>query len=143
MENFMHDVDKYQLGIIGVSNFNIKQLKALINHPEKPHFWPFTVQNRFTARNQWDKEVREFCQSKGIVYQGFSILTANRNVLQTKQIAAMAAKYKLTKQQVLIRFAVQLGISVLIGSSDIVHITEDLMMRDILLIAILLLDTKD
>ena len=40
----------------------------------------------------------------------------------------MAAKYKLTKQQVLIRFAVQLGISVLIGSSDIVHITEDLMM---------------
>ena len=35
------------------------------------------MQNRCFARAGWDREVRAFCRERGIVYQGFSLLTAN------------------------------------------------------------------
>ena len=40
------------------------------------------VQNRCFARLGWDREVRAFCNERKIVYQGFSLLTANPEVLQ-------------------------------------------------------------
>ena len=128
MEHVMLEHEDSDLGVIGVSNFNVKQLKELINHEAKVIYWPFVVQNRMSAKDKWDKEMRMLCKRKGIVYQGFSILTANRDVLNTKQIAMMAAKYKITKQQLLIRFGIQLGISVLVGATNVKHVEDDLLM---------------
>ena len=42
---------------------------------------PAFVQNRCYAGRGWDRDVRAFCRERGIVYQGFSLLTANREVL--------------------------------------------------------------
>ena len=43
---------------------------------------PAFVQNRCYARLGWDRVVRQFCRAHNIVYQGFSLLTANQEVLQ-------------------------------------------------------------
>lgn len=42
---------------------------------------PAFVQNRCFARLGWDRAVRAFCRDRKIVYRGFSLLTANPEVL--------------------------------------------------------------
>jgi diketogulonate reductase-like aldo/keto reductase len=65
--------------LLGVSNVSLKHLEEMeAAHAEMPAF----VQNRCFARFGWDREVRAFCREWKIVYQGFSLLTANRRVLQ-------------------------------------------------------------
>ncbi|MGH7927022.1 MAG: aldo/keto reductase family protein, partial [Candidatus Binatia bacterium] len=64
--------------MIGISNVAAGQLAQLC---EQATYKPMVVQNRCFAVLGWDKEVREICQSQGIIYQGFSLLTANREVL--------------------------------------------------------------
>src|SRR5258708_35558238 len=63
--------------VLGVSNVSLRHLKQMVAaHGEAPAF----VQNRCYARLGWDREVRAFCREHRIVYQGFSLLTANQEV---------------------------------------------------------------
>lgn len=60
--------------VLGVSNVNARQLELLVKGAKvKPTF----VQNRCYANQGWDSAVRAICKEKGIIYQGFSLLTAN------------------------------------------------------------------
>ena len=106
---------------LGVSNIGIEQLKILFEGAEvKPTF----VQNRCFAQQGWDKDVRVFCRENGIVYQGFSLLTANQFVLPiVKQIADKANK---TPAQVLFRFSMHAGMLPLTGTTSQAHMKEDL-----------------
>ena len=106
---------------LGVSNVSIEQLKVLFEGAKiKPTF----VQNRCFAQQGWDKDVREFCKKNGIIYQGFSLLTANPFVLpKVKQIANKVNK---TPAQVLFRFSMHVGILPLTGTTSKIHMKEDL-----------------
>jgi diketogulonate reductase-like aldo/keto reductase len=53
----------------------------------------------------WDLEVRKICQAQGILYQGFSLLTANRDVLADPAIHSIAARVKAGIPQLVFRFA--------------------------------------
>ncbi|MBI4367805.1 MAG: aldo/keto reductase, partial [Candidatus Omnitrophica bacterium] len=64
--------------VIGVSNVGLRHLKELC---ENVKIKPAMVQNRCYAIRGWDREVREYCLQNKIVYQGFSLLTANVQVL--------------------------------------------------------------
>jgi len=64
--------------MIGVSNITAAQLAQLCDQAKVK---PMVVQNRCFAALGWDRAVREICQTNGIIYQGFSLLTANREVL--------------------------------------------------------------
>jgi diketogulonate reductase-like aldo/keto reductase len=73
--------------LLGVSNVSLVHLEQMAaNHKSPPDF----VQNRCHARFGWDRDVREFCTARGIVYQGFSLLTANVDVVRHRVIADMA-----------------------------------------------------
>lgn len=104
---------------IGVSNVSIRHLRGM---PSTPAF----VQNRCFARFGWDREVRAFCKEKGIVYQGFSLLTANPEVVQHPAVAEIAARHRATPCQVIFRFAQQIGMVPLTGTTDPEHMREDL-----------------
>ncbi|MCU1298798.1 MAG: aldo/keto reductase [Acidobacteriaceae bacterium] len=65
--------------LLGVSNVSLRHLKQMASaHDESPAF----VQNRCYARLGWDRDMRLFCKEREITYQGFSLLTANVEVLQ-------------------------------------------------------------
>ena len=87
---------------------------------------PLYVQNRCYARTGWDAEVRALCREQGIVYQGFSLLTANRRELATATVQRIAARARRTVPQVIFRFALQVGMAPLTGSSDPTHLGQDL-----------------
>lgn len=112
---------------IGISNVNIKQLEILV---EKAKIKPAFVQNRCFSNRAWDKQIREFCKNHNIHYQGFSLLTANINVLQLPQISQIANKYKVNPAQIIFRFASQIGMIPLTGTSNQNHMKADLAIFD-------------
>jgi diketogulonate reductase-like aldo/keto reductase len=108
---------------LGVSNVSLRHLRQMAAaDPEPPAF----VQNRCFARLGWDRAVRAFCAERGIVYQGFSLLTANPEVLQHPLIAGLAARQRVTRAQVVFRFALAVGMLPLTGTSDPEHLAQDL-----------------
>lgn len=118
--------------LLGVSNVSLRHLEQMTAAgAEAPAF----VQNRCFARLGWDREVRAFCRDRGIVYQGFSLLTANPEVLRHPLVAGIAARAEATTAQVVFRFARAVGMLPLTGTSDAGHMTQDLASRDLALSA--------
>lgn len=109
--------------MIGVSNVSAEQLTLLCT---KAKYRPMVVQNRCYAALGWDKEVREICRAHKIIYQGFSLLTANREVFVDPAVRSIAARYGMGLAQVVFRFAMQIGMLPLTGTTDPQHMKEDL-----------------
>jgi diketogulonate reductase-like aldo/keto reductase len=109
--------------IIGISNVTADQLTQLC---EQANVKPMVAQNRCYATLGWDKEVRKICQTHGIIYQGFSLLTANRQVLADREIHSMAERLGAGPAQVIFRFAMQIGMLPLTGTTSRQHMKEDL-----------------
>ena len=112
-----------KIKMIGVSNITGAQLAQLC---EQANVKPMVVQNRCFAARGWDKAVREICRTNGIVYQGFSLLTANREVLGDPEIHAIATRINATVAQVIFRFAMLIGMMPLTGTTNQQHMKEDL-----------------
>jgi len=115
---------------IGVSNVNLGQLRMLVQAAEIP---PRFVQNRCFAVTYWDRDVREFCASQNITYEGFSLLTANPHVLGAPAMTGIARRHEKTAAQVVFRFAQQVGMLPLTGTTDTGHMKEDLASSSFLL----------
>ncbi|MGC1451286.1 MAG: aldo/keto reductase [Candidatus Sulfotelmatobacter sp.] len=115
---------------LGVSNVSLHHLEHMAAaHSELPAF----VQNRCFARLGWDREVRLFCSQRRMIYQGFSLLTANREVLKDAQLIALAEQLHATPAQVVFSFARAVGILTLTGTSSADHMREDLSSLDLTL----------
>jgi diketogulonate reductase-like aldo/keto reductase len=111
---------------LGVSNISLRQLEQMSNyHGEVPAF----VQNRCYARMGWDRDVRRFCREQGIVYQGFSLLTANTEVLGHPVVRTLAAERNATPAQIVFAFAPAVGMLPLTGTSSADHMQQDLASR--------------
>lgn len=108
---------------IGISNVQTGHLKDLLDEAELP---PMVVQNRCFAMRGWDKSVREFCWENNVIYQGFSLLTANGFVLKDPAVNNIAQRMEKTPAQVVFRFALQVGMTPLTGTSNEIHMKEDL-----------------
>ncbi len=121
-----------QTKMIGISNVTPDQLRLLC---DKAAVKPMVVQNRCYAVRGWDHEVREICQTRDIIYQGFSLLTANRDVLRNPAIHAIAQRLDVGPAQVIFRFAQQTGMVPLTGTTNQQHMKEDLQIEEIELTA--------
>ncbi|HAT7072924.1 TPA: aldo/keto reductase [Legionella pneumophila] len=108
---------------LGISNVSYEQLIELISFASvKPKF----VQNRCFARVLWDKQIRNYCQAHGIIYQGFSLLTANQYELRHPKLENLSKKYEKSIEQIIFRFSQQIGMLPLTGTTNLDHMKEDL-----------------
>ena len=109
--------------MIGISNVSLDQLRCLFQEARvRPRF----VQNRCYAVRGWDRQVREFCADHGLVYQGFSLLTANRESMASSEFTQIAARYDRTVPQIVFRFALEVGMMPLTGTTNADHMHVDL-----------------
>jgi diketogulonate reductase-like aldo/keto reductase len=109
--------------MIGISNVTAAQLTQLC---EQASVKPMVVQNRCYAALAWDKEIRKICQTHGIIYQGFSLLTANTDFLFDPEIRTIAKRLGAGPAQIIFRFAMQIGMLPLTGTTSEQHMKEDL-----------------
>ena len=125
----MEDLQKSgSVKLLGVSNISFDQLKLLI---EKSEVKPAFVQNRCYARTQWDARIRALCHANDIIYQGFSLLTANSTELNRPELFDISKRLGYSIAQVVFRFALQVGMIPLTGTSSKSHMKEDLAIVDI------------
>jgi diketogulonate reductase-like aldo/keto reductase len=117
----IHDSGRARL--LGVSNASLEQLQELHKGARiKPRF----IQNRCYADHGWDRDVRQFCAANDVAYQGFSLLTANRAVLAHPEMVRIAKRHGRTTSQVVFRFALEVGMVPLTGTTNPDHMHTDL-----------------
>ena len=115
--------DKGLFKHIGVSNFSAMQLSALCKLSRiKPQF----VQNRCFARYGWDREVRTIAKKNGVIYQGFSLLTANIEEMKNSLINGLIEKYRRPLPEIIFNFAHRVGMIPLTGTTNKKHMEDDL-----------------
>jgi diketogulonate reductase-like aldo/keto reductase len=131
-EAMMKERDAGRTRLLGVSNVSLRHLEQMAAaHVEAPAF----VQNRCFAHLGWDRDVRLFCRERKIVYQGFSLLTANAEVLHHPLVSGLAARANATPAQVVFGFARAVGMLPLTGTSDPEHMKQDLASLDLMISA--------
>lgn len=117
----LHDAGRVRL--LGVSNFAPDQLVTLLR---SARIRPAFVQNRCHASRGWDSSVRAICTREGMTYQGFSLLTANERVIHSSLVHDIARRHQRAPAQVILRFALQLGMIALTGTTNPQHMADDL-----------------
>lgn len=120
-------VTEKKVRALGLSNVGPQQLLAFY---EQAKIKPTFVQNRCFARLGWDREIRNICQTYGLHYQGFSLLTANQYELQNPEIVNLAKKYNRTIPQIIFKFSQQVGIICLTGTTQMKHMQDNLSIDD-------------
>jgi diketogulonate reductase-like aldo/keto reductase len=129
-EAMMKERDAGRTRLLGVSNVSLRHLEQMAGlHSEAPAF----VQNRCYARFGWDRDVRLFCNERKIIYQGFSLLTANAEVLRHPVVTGIAARSGATAAQIVFAFARAVGMLPLTGTSNAEHMRQDLASRSLAL----------
>jgi len=115
--------DRGQVRWLGISNVSLEQLQSL---HQKARVKPRFAQNRCYAVHGWDRRVRQFCVANSIVYQGFSLLTANRDATARPELARIARRYGKSVEQIVFRFAFEVGMIALTGTTSSDHMRADL-----------------
>lgn len=109
--------------LLGVSNVALDQLRLLC---ERAQVRPRFVQNRCYAARGWDRSIRQYCAANEITYQGFSLLTGNRDTLAHAEMVRIARHHGRTVSQIVFRFALEVGMIPLTGTTDADHMRADL-----------------
>lgn len=119
--------DSGRVRVLGVSNVTLEQLKSLYHGARiRPQF----VQNRCYAAREWDRLIREFCAANDMIYQGFSLLTGNRDVMVSPELIQIAKRHGRTVSQIVFRFALDVGMLPLTGTTNDDHMRLDLDLFD-------------
>ena len=122
-------VDEGKIQILGISNcYDFEFFTRLYNSTRHK---PKVLQNRFYSKTNWDSDLRAFCVQNKIAYQSFWTLTANPELLRHKFIHQVAAEKRITKEQLLYRFLVDLGHQPLTGCTTLSHVQEAASVKDI------------
>lgn len=113
---------------LGISNcYDLGTLQDLF-HGTEPK--PAVIQNRFYANSGYDREIRDFCQQQGIIYQSFWTLTANPHLLSDNVVQSLANRHQCTNAQIFFRYLTQIGIVPLTGTTSTGHMKQDLAIFD-------------
>lgn len=121
----LHDAGRVRM--LGASNLSLKQLQSLI---QGARIKPQMLQNRCYAVRAWDLQIRQCCASAGITYQGFSLLTANRDALSHPDLLSIARRHHRSPSEIIFRFARDVGMIALTGTSNADHMRLDLQIDD-------------
>jgi diketogulonate reductase-like aldo/keto reductase len=117
----LHDAGRIRM--LGASNLNLRQFKSLI---QGARIKPQMLQNRCYAARGWDLQIRQQCASAGVTYQGFSLLTANRDALTHPELISIAHHHRRSPAEIIFRFARDVGMIALTGTSNPNHMRLDL-----------------
>ena len=98
---------------VGVSNFSIEDLKALLPYSE---IMPAVNQVEFHPY-LYQKDLLEYCRSQNIQLEAYSPLTKGQR-LEDPKLLEIAQKYSKSPAQILIRWSLQHGLVVIPKSSN-------------------------
>jgi len=119
---------------LGVSNFEVSELEHLLSFATVK---PALVQNWFDPLHR-DRPVRQWCRANNVGFQAYSVLGSAwkedgalvNPVLTDKRVISMAFGKMRSPAQVVLRWAMQSGVGVIVGAKSVEHLTLDLSLGD-------------
>jgi diketogulonate reductase-like aldo/keto reductase len=121
MESF---VDSGKVLRLGISN--CYEYETFTGLYDMARIKPSVLQNRFYAESNFDTQLRAFCKAKGIWYQSFWTLSANRQALALPEVHDLAETKGLTAQTLMFAFLLSLGyVTPLSGTTSPEHMAQD------------------
>lgn len=121
-------IDLYNKGLIksiGVSNFNINDLDAII---KATNFVPHVNQIRFFIGNT-QETLTKYCEDNGILVEAYSPF-ATGNILNDEKIVEIANKYNTTVSSIALKYILQRGALPLPKSTNIDRQKQNLYLAD-------------
>lgn len=106
---------------IGVSNYSIEQIEALIDATGEV---PAVNQIEWSPFG-WSQDMLDYCDDLGIVVQAYSPLTRELR-LEDERLAEIADRYGKTPAQVILRWDLQMGVSPIPKANQRDHLEENL-----------------
>jgi diketogulonate reductase-like aldo/keto reductase len=109
---------------LGISNATLEDIEAVFNDASLK---PAVVQNRFYRDTAYEVDLRAFCRSKGIVFQSFWTITANKPLAQSPPVAKVAQGAVVGIVPAYYALVLGLdGTTILDGTTKEVHMRDDL-----------------
>ena len=125
-------VDDGTLRCIGVSNFGVDQLNDLV---QIARIKPCLVQSNYEPLRP-ARGLQAYCKQNGIHFESYSTLggqyggSGKNPVLNHPEIVALAASKHRSPAQIVLRWALQLGQSVVPRTANLQHIKENAALFD-------------
>ena len=113
-----------EVGQIGISNCYELDVLGYLN--KKAEIKPSVVQNRFYQNSGYDKDIRIWCNDRGVIYQSFWSLTANPHILESQIVQELSKKYEKSEAMIFYKFLNQSQIIPLNGTTSKTHMIEDI-----------------
>merc|ERR1712070_392904 len=113
-----------KLKSIGVSNFNVKQMKQIMDKATVPIAVNQIEYNVFSH----DEDIIAFCDANNITVEAYSPLSGQRgaqSVFKDETVKAIAATHNVSAAQVALRWIVQRGHTLAVLSSSTEHQAND------------------
>lgn len=130
MESFVHHGE---VGQLGISNcYSLEVLQYLYSTAK---IKPAVLQNHFHVKDNYDKSIRQWCDTHHVIYQSFWSLTASPKIIQGETLERISQKYQVTPAEIWFAFLRENRIVPLVGTSSSQHMLEDLSSLDIALSA--------
>ncbi|KAN0091326.1 NADP-dependent oxidoreductase domain containing protein [Tylopilus felleus] len=107
---------------IGVSNLHDVRILSALGELRKVQ----VVQNRWYEGNMWDPDVWNYCKDHGIEYQSFWTLSGSTTLLTHPAVVTIAGRMDVTPAQVIFKLAQLHGIVPLTGTTNELHMQQDL-----------------
>ncbi|KAH9887541.1 Aldo/keto reductase [Xylariomycetidae sp. FL2044] len=124
LESFVPDKAR----ALGCSNFDAPLLEKLISTASVK---PTIVQNPFFRTHSFDVDVRAVCEKHGLVYQSFSVLKGNDDILSSDVVTALADKLKVEHALAVYILVLSLGnVQILDGTTKAERMENDLKVVD-------------
>lgn len=106
---------------IGVSNYTAEEIDRLVGSTGE---MPVVNQIEWSPFG-WSRDMLEYCRARGIVVQAYSPLTHGKR-LDDERLSRLAARYGSTPAQLLLRWALQIGVVPLPKANQKDHVVENL-----------------
>jgi diketogulonate reductase-like aldo/keto reductase len=130
--DLMRLYDEGRVCVIGVSNFDIRELKELY---KKCGRWPMMNQTEISPYNT-QKELIKFCQDNGILVQAYSPFGRGNLVnelMNNKTLVTIAEAHGKSIGQIILRFITQQGVAVVARSTNHNRLKDNLNIFDFVL----------
>lgn len=110
--------------LIGVCNFSpklLEQLLALDGPRCRIH------QTKLRADRAWGREDRSFALAHDLLVQAPGLVSGNRPALDRgREVQKIASSHGISPEQATLKFALQLGVVPVVGSTSALHVRDDL-----------------
>ncbi|ERF74712.1 hypothetical protein EPUS_00842 [Endocarpon pusillum Z07020] len=121
--NVLEKFVPHRIRHLGISNINLNNLEIIY---ELVHIKPAVVQNRFYSRTHFDRDIRNFCVEKNMVYQAYWVLKGNPALLQSAPVLRIAQELAIQKEAALYCLVLGLdGVVVLNGTTKAERMRAD------------------